>query len=222
MKKLSFKLVALLALAAVTVSMAVPAFAAGKVSYDGNSQKFIFSPGSEHSPTDLFGAFKNVMPGDSITQKLTVRNESSNGVKVKIYMRSRGAHEDSVDFLSKLHLTVNKSGTNTMPYMFDAAADQTDGLTDWVLLGTLYSGGEVNLDVTLTRPIELGNEYQDAVGYLDWEFKVEEYPIEQGDPRPPQTGDTSNILPWIIGAGASLLVLILVIILLGRKKKDEE
>ena len=217
MKKLSFKLVALLALAAVTVSMAVPAFAAGKVSYDGNSQKFIFSPGSEHSPTDLFGAFKNVMPGDSITQKLTVRNESSNGVKVKIYMRSRGAHEDSVDFLSKLHLTVNKSGTNTMPYMFDAAADQTDGLTDWVLLGTLYSGGEVNLDVTLTLPIELGNEYQDAVGYLDWEFKVEEYPVDPGDPVPPPTGDESSIYVYVMLACVCVVVLF---IFIPKRKKD--
>lgn len=210
MKKLSFKLLALFTLAAVAISMAVPAFAAGKVTYDGNSQKFIFAPGSELSPTDLFSDFKNVMPGDSITQKITVRNESSNEVKVKIYMRSLGAHEDSVDFLSKLHLKVNKSGSNTMPYMFDAAADQTDGLTDWVLLGTLYSGGEVNLDVTLTVPIDLGNEYQDAVGYLDWEFKVEEYPVEPGDPTPPPTGDNSKIYLWLMIAIGGVVLIVLI------------
>lgn len=221
MKKLTFKLVALLALVAVAISMVVPVFAAGKVTYDGNSQKFIFSPGSEHSPTDLFGAFKNVMPGDSITQKLTVRNESSNGVKVKIYMRSLGAHEDSVDFLSKLHLTVNKSGTNTMPYMFDAAADQTDGLTDWVLLGTLYSGGEVNLDVTLTLPIELGNEYQDAVGYLDWEFKVEEYPVDPGDPTPPPTGDDSQIYIYVAVACIGICVVIFFVATKRRRVAEE-
>lgn len=220
MKKLTFKLVALLALVAIAISMVVPAFAAGKVTYDGNSQKFIFAPGSDLSPTDLFGDFKNVMPGDSITQKVTVRNESSNEVKVKIYMRSLGAHEDSVDFLSKLHLTVNKSGTNTMPYMFDAAADQTDGLTDWVLLGTLYSGGEVNLDVTLTLPIELGNEYQDAIGYIDWEFKVEEYPVDPGDPTPPPTGDDSQI--YIYAAVACIGICVVIFFVATKRRRVAE
>ena len=220
MKKLSFKLVALLVLVAVAISMVVPVFAAGKVTYDGNSQKFIFAPGSDLSPTDLFSDFKNVMPGDSITQKITVKNDSSNEVKVKIYMRSLGAHEDSVNFLSKLHLTVGKSGVNTMPYMFDAAADQTDGLTDWVLLGTLYSGGEVNLDVTLTLPIELGNEYQDAIGYIDWEFKVEEYPVDPGDPTPPPTGDDSQI--YVYAAIACIGVCVVIFFVATKRRRVAE
>lgn len=217
MKKLSFKLVALLVMTATVLCTAISAYAGGKVSYVDEAEKFIFSPGSELSPTDLFSDFKGVMPGDSITQQITVRNDASNEVKVKIYMRSLGAHEDSVDFLSKLHLTVGKSGTNTMAYMFDAAADQTDGLTDWVLLGTLYSGGEVNLDVTLTLPIELGNEYQDAVGYIDWEFKVEGFPVDPGDPTPPPTGDESSIYVYVMLACVCVVVLF---IFIPKRKKD--
>ena len=101
------------------------------------------------------------MPGDSITQNITVKNDSSYNVKVKLYVRSLGADEDSADFLSKLHLTVAKSENNEMSYMFDAAADQTAGMTDWICLGTLYSGGEVNLVLNLDIPLDLGDEYQD-------------------------------------------------------------
>lgn len=169
----------------------------GKAVYDGNAREFIFEPGSQYSPTDFFPNFKDVMPGDVLTQKITVRNDASKKVKVNIYMRSLGAHEDSKAFLEKLGLKVEKSADNEMAYMFNAPADQTAQLTDWVLLGTLYSGGEVNLDVTLEVPVDLDNEFQSLIGYLDWEFMVEEFPVEEKDPEPPKTGDDTPMVLWM-------------------------
>lgn len=190
------------------------------VTYSGNSGEFIFANGSEHSPTDLFENFKNVLPGDSITQQITVKNNADNKVKVKIYMRSLGAHPESNDFLSQLNLKVSKSAENDMAYMFDAAANETAGLTDWVELGTLYSGGVVNLDVELNVPTSLSNEYSDKIGYLDWEFKVEELPISPEDPKPPQTGDYNNLWLWVSLMAVSALFIILLIVF-TRKKREE-
>lgn len=214
------KIIALLFTFVLLLSSTVTVFAAdGKVTYSGNAGNFVFEPGSEHSLTDLFPNFKGVMPGDTLTQKITVKNDADNKVKVKIYIRSLGAHEDSKEFLSQLGLKVKKSSDNNMAYMFDAAANETAQLTDWVCLGTLYSGGEVNLDVTLNVPVELPNEYQNKIGYLDWEFMIEEFPVEEGDPKPPQTGDNSNMGLWLalmLCSGAML------IILLFWRKKDKE
>lgn len=198
-----------------------PAYAAdGRVTYDGNAGQFVFEYGSQHSPTDLFDNFKGIMPGDTLTQRITVKNGADNKVKVKIYLRSLGAHEDSAEFLSQLGLKVQKSEDNEMAYMFDAAADQTDGLTDWVCLGTLYSGGEVNLDVLLDVPTELSNEYQEQSGYLDWEFKVEEFPVDPDDPKPPQTGDSSNIGRWLAVMLCSFAVM-LVLLIYRKRNKDK-
>ena len=217
MKKIISMLISLLVVTAMTCGLSISAYAAGTVTYSADSSKFIFEPGSSHSPTDLFTEYKGLMPGDSGRQDITVKNDSSYGVKVKLYVRSHGAHEDSVDFLSKLHLTVAKSENNEMAYMFDAAADQTGGMTDWVYLGTLYSGGEVNLILNLDIPIELGNEYQDAIGYIDWEFKAEELPIDPDDPKPPQTGDNSNLYLYAMLASVSGIALV---ILIPKRKKD--
>ena len=192
----------------------------GKVTYDGKAKDFIFEDGSKYSPTDLFASFKGVMPGDSITQKITVKNDADNKVKVKIYLRSLGANEDSEEFLSQLRLRVQKSSENEMAYMFDAAASEKAQLTDWVCLGTLYSGGEVNLNVILDVPVELGNEFQNKIGYLDWEFMIEEFPIESDDPKPPQTGDDGKIGIWISLAIISLVILI--VLIFGRKRKKDE
>lgn len=215
------KLIVLLTVCILALSTVMPVYAAdGKVTYSGNAGKFVFEPGSDYSLTDLFPNFKDVMPGDTLTQKITVKNDADNKVKVKIYMRSLGAHEDSVEFLSQLGLKVQKSADNEMAYMFDAAADETAQLTDWVCLGTLYSGGEVNLDVTLSVPVELDNMFQNKIGYLDWEFMIEEFPIEPDDPKPPQTGDNSNLGLWftlMLCSGAMLLIL-----LVWRKKDEKE
>lgn len=206
---------------ALLLSCIMPVFATNaNVTYSGDAGKFIFAPGSEYSPTDLFPNFKDVMPGDSITQQITVKNDASNKVKVKIYMRSSGAHEDSVAFLSQLHLRVEADENDDQAYMFDAAAHETAQLTEWVCLGTLYSGGEVNLNVTLDVPVELDSAYQKQIGYLDWEFMVEEYEIEPTDPEPPKTGDDFQSWLWIGLLVMSLCCLIVLILMRKREKKE--
>lgn len=87
MKKTMKKLSCIVLMAVMLLALSVTAFADGRVTYDGSAREFIFAPGSEYSPTDLFTDFKNVMPGDSITQKVTIDNKVEKNVKIKVYMR---------------------------------------------------------------------------------------------------------------------------------------
>lgn len=213
MKQLS-KLCTLLLVLILLLSLSANALAAGAVTYDAGANKFIFAPGTKHSPTSLFENFQNVMPGDTLTEQVLIKNDASNDVKIRVYLRSLGAKENTDNFLSQLKLTVQQREDNIL---FAAPADQTAQLTDWIYLGTVYSGGEITLDVTLEVPITLDNDYQNEIGFIDWSFKVEELPVDPSDPQPPQTGDSSHVFLY---SGLMLFSLFaLVILLIGKRKQ---
>lgn len=219
MKRYNKILTAVIVSVVILSVLSLSAFAgsASTVTYDGKAQKFIFAPGSDYSLTDLFESFKNVMPGDTIHQEITVDNDISNEIKIKVYLKSTGAEQGSEALLNQMKLTVKQDGTSEL---FSAPADQTARLTDWVCLGTVYSGGKINLDLALEVPKDLGNEFQEKVGKLNWQFKVEEYPIEKDDPAPP-TGDIGNMTVWFVAMFAALVGAAVCVILVSRKKNSE-
>lgn len=229
-------------------SFAMPVYAQDvNVIYSGDSGEFIFANDDGDPITDLFPDFKDVMPGDSIEQKIVVDNKASKNVKVQIYIRTHGTvSEDYRDFLNKMNLKIiNDSGS----VMFDASPDQLGGLSEWQRIGTLYSGGKANLTAVLSVPADMDDRYQKNNGEIRWEFYVEELPVSPYDPKPgpgsgsgsgsaqteteaptvtepiastgtPKTGDDSKTWLWVL-----LLVLSgvgLTASLLRRKPTDKE
>ena len=226
MKK-TLKTISALALALVLLlGMGATAFAESKVTYEGGAEKFVFLPGSEYTETDLFENFKGVMPGDVITQEITVQNNYTKAEKVKIYLRAVvhdeqgnplseevARTEDLVsmqDFLSQLTMTV-KQGDKVL---FSASPDELDGLKENVLLGTFPGRSKTILTVELSVPFELGNEYANRVGEVDWIFTAEEVT------KTVQTGDDSDLILWAALMTLSLVTAAGVILSLNRKNKE--
>ena len=191
-----------LALLLVACLLGGSALAAASVSYEGGAEKFVFLPGS-----DLFENFKNVLPGDVLTQTITVRNDKD--MQVRIYLRAEPVNQASEEFLSQLTLTVTCKDKD----IFDAAASETAQLTKATLLGTFRKNGSTDLTVTLSVPADMGNEYMSAIGVVPWTFIAEEIP----DDETPHTGDWFQLGWWLLAA--AIIVVAIAGVLWAQKRR---
>jgi len=172
----------------IVISLSSTAFAAApSITFKGFTSGFDFQPGSEYTETDLFNSFKNVMPGDTVTETITFTNSASDCDFVNLYMRAE-AHDETAnplspkvadketiaamtEFLSKLSMKV----WNGTEIIYDAAPNELGGLGSNKFLGTFRSGETASLKVELSVPIDLDNKFADRIGEVDWIFHVEAY-----------------------------------------------
>lgn len=188
MKHIAKKSISFILMLLLVMSFATTAFAAdSSITFTGFSSGFEFQPGSEYTETDLFQNFKNVMPGDTVTETITFTNSATDCDFVNLYMRAEAhdetdnplspkvAEKESVatmtEFLSKLSMKV----WNGTELIYDASPDQLGGLKSNKFLGTFRTGETATLKVELSVPIELDNKYANRVGEVDWIFHVEAY-----------------------------------------------
>lgn len=164
---------------------------ASTLTYDDETEKFIFDAKNQEHPTDLFENFKNVMPGDKLDQEIVIRNPETSRVKIDLFLRAEGATEASKAFLSQLKLTVKQEDGSLL---FEGSPDEKRGLADWVNLGTIYAGGEIKLKLTLEVPLTVGDEFQNARGEIIWKFKSNEYAIQTGEVYCEKCGELMEII----------------------------
>ncbi len=225
------KLLSLVMIAAALAALTVPALAADAVvRREGTSGLVIETVGSGYTDTDLFGSFKNVMPGDELIRAVPhdeqgnplTYDEAFENEDGKDKQNIEGMRDETVatmaDFLAQLSMDVYLvNADETKEIIFSASPDQSAQLTDSVLLGTFAKGESAKLQAVLHVPAELGNEYANRVGEVDWLFTVEGFNNEK--PLIP-TGQ----LNWPVAVFGALGVLLIAggIIVLTKKKKNEK
>ena len=185
------KIIAVLLLSLI---LAAPASALrSSVYFLGLADGFIFHPGSDWSETDLFDGFKNVMPGDRLTETIDVRNATGDCDTVKIYFKAEipqiaeGETPGSMaKFLSQLGMQITQDET----VLFDASPADIDLLAEYVQLGEFAAGESATLNIVLNVPLTLGSEYMHRTGVVDWVFMAECYVdgeiVEPDNPDEPQ------------------------------------
>ena len=221
------KVFSLLLAVALIFSLAIPAFAAtGEVTYRGQRRITITPATTVYTDSDMFDNFKGVMPGDVLQEEVKITNLAADNDYVKVYIRAVPHGTDNPlsegvaatgetvasmeDFLSQLHMQVR----NRSNLIFDASPDEPAQLNKRVYLGTLRRFRSMTLNVELEVPIELGNEYANRVGEVDWEFTFEAYDDPAG--TSPKTGDYIMIAVAIMAVSGIALAAILAA---KRKKK---
>lgn len=187
----------------LTFVFAITAFAADStVTYKGRNSGLEFVPGSSYMESDLFDDFKDVMPGDKRDEFVMITNKSKGSDYINVWMGAilHDAGNNPVspavlsaleadkrreqmselefmrDFLKQLTLTVWKGEKVPENVIYQGSPDSLEnGFEDGkVRLGTLKYDESLELNVELTVDINMGNEYADRIGEVDWVFVIEE------------------------------------------------
>lgn len=199
MRKIS-KIASALALScALALGASAPALA--DVTYKDRSLAVTGS--GSYTATDLFGGFKDVMPGDELDQPVTVANES--GKTVRVYLRAE-AHGDSNPLTyseafeeadGKDQATDPEAGIGGPGQRDETAASMADFLRQLHL--TVTAGGAVVFDATpdleaqLAESVLLGELAPGEALRVDAHLSV---PIEMGDAYANRVGEVD----WVFTA----------------------
>ena len=229
MKKTCKTMLSLLLALVMALSLSVSAFAADPtvdIVYKGENALLITPKTTEFTTTDLFGGgFKGVMPGDTRTETITFKNEStSRNSYVELYIKAiphdaANQPEDKAiadvekmnEFLSQLTMKVTNAVDGKV--IFDGSPDKKGDLANSVLLGTFYRGAEKTiLKVELSVPQAMNNTYANMHGEVDWQFIAREYTSGGGKPTTTpgtliQTGQLNWPIAVLAAAGGVLIAL---------------
>lgn len=204
------------------------------VIYQGEEHRFVIESAvsyADNELVDLFPEFKDVMPGDTLTQSVNVKVENMQGKSVKILLSALKENEDYQTLLGDDYVTLR---------VIQGNRDYTGTLGDGVELGTFTDGADELITVELSIGAEAtGEEIENLRAEINWLFEAQELSEETGieDNKEAgnswigsswigskimaavQTGDNTNLILWIgIIAGSGLLVLVLFL----RKKKKKQ
>ena len=251
MKKISKFASALALSAALAMGCASAAFASTVV-FEGPDAESAFSVegGTGYHATDLFENLKGAMPGDSLSQDVTIKNAHSEAVKLYLAAVAHDEEGNPLEYSEAFEAADGKDqGKNpeagdlvggdgerdeTVATMADFLGQLTmrvyngqtllyEGSPEGMAaasLGELAPGASLELTVELDVPASLSNEYAYRVGEVDWVVTG-----EVPDPKLPETGDPE--LP-ITGDAAPVLALVAVaivaaaVVLFAALKKRSE
>lgn len=193
------------------VALAVPARAfadAPAIAYDGNARQMtVLGATGTSGESDLFPAFKDLMPGDVREQKIEVR---ATGVKsqVRVFVRAV-VDSETAHLLSPITLTATVGDTSAGWLQTGAPSSVFASPTQ---VATFTSDGSTVLNLQLSVPTSVGNELADANKAIRWEITAE----DDGEKIPVRpAGSKSHGLFGLAATGDSTFTLLLVLLALA-------
>lgn len=125
------------------------------------------------SSDDLFSNIDTLMPGDVVSDTLSITNKNNNGIE--LFFKSVPLSEDKYyltedyELLNKINLNIDFKGKNI--YNGSLIGEE---LSDIISLGKFKSGESGNFKFTLTVPRDLTNEFNMTATKVKWYFAVTE------------------------------------------------
>lgn len=133
--------------------------------YDGATESFTYR---NVEGTDLFASFKNLVPGDHLTQHFTIRAENLTS-PTTVYLRT-SYDADEVAALEAVELSVAADGAEVAR----GSVARPNRLDDNTRIAVFPQDGTHEATVEIAVPTSVGNEMMGAEHHLRWTFTAQE------------------------------------------------
>lgn len=183
----------------------------------GENKQFTFQTEGQ----DIFPSFKNLVPGESISQIILVSNHSGDNVSLFLIPETDVASGDKNEYLDKLIHQYAKISITDSDGKSLYNGPIVDSQSGEIHLGSIASQQDKKLNVTLQLDPSMENEYQKLAADINWKF------VAQGEDGKKTTSTsvlpkTGQNLMWpllilgLLAAGGGLILIMAYI----KKKRD--
>lgn len=181
---------------------------------NGSRQAVSISLYNKHSQENTAFQVDNMFPGDSMTRYFRVQVSHQNPVTVHYHADVRKGYEKLAEVL-KLRIVL----LSTDEVLYDGPIGEMPQSLDTTLNARTKTTDELYYEMTAYLDTSVGNDYQNLGLAADFRWWVDE--TETGNLiRPPKTGDTFQLMLWMIVLIISGTICILWIIN-RRRRRDE-
>lgn len=172
------------------------------ITYDGQYHEF-FIKNVNHG--DLFTTLKGLMPGDKITQNISIQTKHLDQ-ETTLLLKSE-CDKESQEKLNQLQYYIEKDGK---------VICSAFSIEEPLLIGRFTDDSLANIKVVIEVPISVTEQITNMDYHLNWTFIAQ----EEGEvvaENPVQTGDNNSIALYAVIFLFAIIILIFILIL--KKKK---
>ena len=186
----------------------VESYTALSISYLGETDGFIAEP------ENFFSNLPVLYPGDEYSDILELKNSSRD--QIRLYYRSDVPDEED-DTLQRMQMKISIEQVDGLMKELYSGPIKTDQFAKDTEIITLSPGQSGKLHFAVIMPADMDNAYTLKHKSVLWTFSTEVIPEEV--PDTPDTGDSFNGTPYLIGMLFSGAMVVL--ILAGRKRNED-
>ena len=146
------------------------------VVYEGSAHKLVAAP------DDFFGNFGVLMPGDTVSDSVEIKNTTDNTAEIFFSAGYENQTDEQVGLLKALEIQIRYGGKE----IYKGKLTE-ESLKNGISLGKYAPGQGGKMDFTITMPASLGNAYARRNADVKWVFTVSE-DTPSGTPSPASQG----------------------------------
>ena len=172
-----------------------------EIIYENNADKYI------DIGDGFFNNLGGLLPGDSISDQITIDNNSSNKIEYFLSNDIENLTQEEIDLLEKVNITIKNSKGKEL---YNGKITKVNN----ILLGIYNSGSNDIINFTISIPSNLDNEYSKIATKIIWVFSVG----EESSSINPKTWDLR--FDWSITFFLLSALGLLIVMIIEKIKKD--